>query len=158
MKNFLLLIMICFISCESKTNKKDCIIDFEVPKNMVRSEMIITDLRFHENILKVSISNLRNDTIYFAVPHLIFAKERLPQNVGESDIVVKQFIPNIVTDRVIAYCITEDNKKQIISVNSSKTRDMKQYEFKLPPKGKFITEYVLNCKESDGERYKIFFF
>ncbi|WP_223558188.1 hypothetical protein [Chryseobacterium lathyri] len=159
MKNFLLLIIICFISCENKVDKKDCIIDFEISKNTVSSEGIVTHLKFHKNILKISVSNLRNDTLHFPVPRLIFAKEAVKQNIKESDdVVVKQFIPNIITNRVTAYCISEDNKKEIVSIDSSKTRDMKQYEFKLAPKAKYIVEYLLNCKESDPEKYKIFFF
>ena len=74
------------------------------------------------------------------------------------DIVVKQFIPNIVTDKVAAYYITGDNEKKLVSVDSSKNRDMQQYEFKLAPKEKFVTEYLLNCKESDSEKYTIYFF
>lgn len=149
---------ICSISCENKMSKKDCTIDFEIPKNTVSSEGIVTDLKFHKNILKVSIFNLRNDSLHFAAPHIIFAKKEVEQHIEKSDIVVKQFIPNIITDRVTAYYITEDNKQKIINIDSSKTRDMKQYEFKLAPKGKFVTEYLLNCGESDPEKYKIFFF
>ncbi|BFO65993.1 hypothetical protein [Chryseobacterium sp. KCF3-3] len=159
MKNFLPLIIICLISCENKLSKNNCTIDFEIPKKTISYEGIVTDLKFHKNILTVSIFNLRNDTLRFPVPHLIFAKEIVKQNTKEPDnIVVKQFIPNIITDRVTAYCITEDNKKEIVSIDSSKTRDMKQYEFKLAPKAKYIVEYLLNCKESDPEKYKIFFF
>lgn len=158
MRVILILVVICFISCENITKKKGCIIDFKIPKSMVSSEGIVTDLKFHKNILKISISNLRNDSIHFVVPHLIFAKEAIQNEVEESDIVVKQFMPNIITDRVIAYNITEDNKKKIITVDSSKTRDAEQYEFKLAPKEKFITEYLFNCKESDPEKFKIFYF
>lgn len=155
MKN--LLIAICFISCESKTNKKDCVINFEIPKDVVNSERVVTDLKFDKNILKVSVSNLRDDTLYFATPYLIFSKETIQQNVEEYD-VVKPFIPNVVTDRVITYRITKANKKEIISIDSSKTRDVEQSEFKLAPKEKLITEYLLNCKESDSEKYKVYFF
>lgn len=157
MKNLIILIAICFISCENKTNKTDCVINFEIPKRAITSEGIVTDLEFHKNVLEISISNLRNDTLYFAAPHLIFGKEAIQENTEKSDIVVKPFIPNIVTDRVTAYCITEANKKEIVSVDSSKTRDMRQYEFKLVPKGKLVVEYLLNCKESDSERYRMYF-
>lgn len=158
MRYFLILMTICLISCEKKVSKKSCIIDFKIPKNTITSDGIVTDLEFNKNILKISISNLRNDTLHFAVPHIIFAKKEAKQNIEKSDIVVKQFIPNIVTDRVTAYYITGDDKKKVISVDSSKTRDMKQYEFSMAPKGKFVTEYILNCQESDSEKYTIYFF
>ncbi|AZB27252.1 hypothetical protein EG339_23010 [Chryseobacterium bernardetii] len=159
MKNLLPLIIICFFSCENKTNKQDCIIDFEISKNTVNSKGIISDLKFQKNVLKISISNLRNDTLHFPAPRLFFVKEIIKQNIEESNnVVTKQFIPNIITDRVTAYCITEDNKKQIVSIDSSKTRDMQQYGFKLAPKAKYIVEYLLNCKASDPEKYKIVFF
>lgn len=158
MKNLLPLIIICFFSCENKTNKKDCIIDFEISKNTVSSKGIISDLKFQKNILKLSISNFRNDTLHFAVPHIIFAKKEKKQNMETSDIVVKQFITNIVTDKVATYYITGDNEKKLVSVDSSKNRNMQQYEFKLAPKEKFVTEYLLNCKESDSEKYTIYFF
>ncbi|WP_370898325.1 hypothetical protein [Chryseobacterium gossypii] len=153
-----ILMAIYLISCEKKVSQKDCIIDFKIPKNTVISEGIVTDLKFNKNILTVSISNLRSDTLHFAIPHIIFAKKEEKQNIVKSDIVIKQFIPNIVTDRVTAYYITGDNKKKVISVDSSKTRDMKQYEFNMAPKGKFVIEYVLNCQESDSEEYAIYFF
>lgn len=158
MRVLLILIVICFISCKNKTDKKNCIINFEIPKNTANSKGVITILEPNKNILKVSISNLKNDTLHFAVPHLIFVKEALKDNIEGSDIVVKQFIPNIVTDRVIAYYVTENKIKKIINVDSSRTRDAEQYEFKLAPKEKFITEYFFNCEESDPEKFKIFYF
>lgn len=157
MKNLLILITICLISCENKTIKKDCVINFEMPKDIVNSERITTNLKFDKNILRISVSNLRNDTLHFAAPYLVFAKEAVQLDTEESD-VVKPFIPNVVTDRVITYRITKDNKKETVSIDSSKTRDMKQHEFKLAPKEKLVTEYLLNCRESDSERYKVYFF
>jgi hypothetical protein len=157
MKVLLILIVICLISCENKAISRTCVFDFEIPENTVNSEGIITDLKLHQNILKVCVYNLRNDSLHFAVPHIIFAKEAAKHNIEESDIVVKQFIPNIVTDKVTAYRITKNDKK-IISVDSSKTRDVKQYEFKLAPKEIYVAEYILNCRESDPEKYRIFFF
>lgn len=158
MKIFTLLVISCFLSCDNKTNKKECMIDFEISKNTINSEKIVTNLIFHKNILRVSILNLKSDTLHFVTPYLIFAKEVTQQNVEKSDIIVKQFIPTIVTNRVINYYVKRDNKTQTISIDSSKTRDMKQYEFKLAPKEKFLTEYYFNCKESNLEKYKIFFF
>ncbi|MDC8101658.1 hypothetical protein [Chryseobacterium rhizosphaerae] len=158
MRTFLILMALCLISCENKVYKKDCKIDFKIQKNTINYDGIVTDLKLNKNILTVSISNLRSDTLCFAAPHLIFAKEEVQQDTEKSDIVVKQFIPNIVTDKVIAYSITETNKKQIISIDSSKTRDMEQYEFKLVSKGKFVVDYLLNCNDSDSEKYKIYFF
>lgn len=157
MRIFLLLLTICFVSCENKPNKKNCQIDFEIPKDVINSEGIVTDLKFNKNILNVSISNLRNDTLHFATPYLIFAKKK-QQNFEKSDVVVKQFIPNIITDKVTIYHIKDDNKKEIINVDSSKTRDVSQNEFKLAPKEKLVAEYLLNCKESDREKYTIYFF
>lgn len=156
MKN-LLIITICLISCENKTIRKDCIINFEIPEDVINSERIATNLKFDKNILSISVSNLRKDTLHFAAPYLVFVKEAIQHDTEESD-VVKPFIPNVVTNRVITYRVTKDNKKETIRIDSSKTRDLEQYEAKLAPKEKLITEYVLNCKESDSERYKVYFF
>ncbi|GEN76256.1 hypothetical protein [Chryseobacterium hagamense] len=157
MKFFFILIALLFISCESKIENKECKIDFKISKNMIKTKGIMTSLEFQKNILQISISNFRNDTLHFATPHLIFSKKIAHQN-DESGVVIKPFVPNIITDRVVAYHITKSNKKEVISIDSSKTRDKRQYEFKLAPKERYIVEYILNCEESDPEKYELVFF
>jgi hypothetical protein len=157
MRIVLILIITCFISCGHKTNEKECTINFKTSQNEIYSEGVVSHLECSGDILKVSISNFRSDTISFLTPHLFFLRRKKKDYKEDTTVVVKPYMPNIATDKVITYSIFE-GKKEIISIDSSKNRDAEQQEFKLAPKGKFTEEYLLNCEESDSGEYKIFFF
>lgn len=144
------------ISCKDKNVKDSCNMKFTSKNEIINHRNITTHLSFNKDIITFSVFNNSQDTISFPSTYLIFS-EKSNENFQNSDVVIKRFIPYIVTERVIDFFIIKD-KHKIISIDSSKIRDKEQSIINLAPRNTYKSKYFINCNESSAGEYSIFFF
>lgn len=156
MKKIIIFIVIVLISCKDKNVKDSCNMKFTSKNEIINHRNITTHLSFNKDIITFSVFNNSQDTISFPSTYLIFS-EKSNENFQNSDVVIKRFIPYIVTERVIDFFIIKD-KHKIISIDSSKIRDKEQSIINLAPRNTYKSKYFINCNESSAGEYSIFFF
>ena len=157
MKYILILIIGFFFSCENKKKESNCTITFKISKNENNFKGIFTNLQFNKNVLEVSIYNSKKDTLIFITPRIIFSEDEKKIKY-DSNIIVKPYFPNIITDRITSFYVIKNEKRDFSSIDLKKNREAFQEQLKLPPYAKYVKQYHLNCKKSDTGKYKILFF
>jgi hypothetical protein len=112
------------------------------------------DYNKERKMLKLSVLNLRKDSLHFLWPKVMFGipmKDKLNVDKDE-DIIIKTHKPGVYINKSISYI-----NNRIISIDSTMQRNENISIVNLGPKGEFVKELYLDCEKSDEENYKIYF-